>query len=76
VRLLQTPGLFPLHLHGNDFFDSLEGFLSSLDLGVYPPRSDEVIKQSAKDAVLNTPAFEPLKNDPRFLRLAEKLINI
>lgn len=76
VRILRSPGLFPLKLHGNSFFDSLESYLDSFDLGAYPPRSDEVIKQSAKDAVLRNPGFEPLKNEPRFLQLSEKLNEI
>lgn len=76
VRILRTPGLFPLKLHGNSFFDSLDSYFDSLDLGTYPPRSDEVIKQSAKDAVLRNPGFEPLKNEPKFLQLSEKLNEI
>jgi len=76
VRLLGAPGVFPLKLHGNAFFDSLDEFLDSLDLGVYPPRSDEVIKQSAKDSVLLSPVFVSLKENPRFIRLTEKLNNI
>lgn len=73
VHILTRPGLFPLKLHGNSFFDSLDSFLDTFELGTYPPRSDEVIKQSAKDAVLKNPCFEPLKSDPRFAELAEKL---
>ena len=76
VRLLQAPGLFPLKLHGNAFFDSLDDYFSGLDLGIYPPRSDEVVKQSAKDAVMKSPVFEPLKNDPRFIALSKKLSQI
>jgi transcriptional regulator with XRE-family HTH domain len=75
VSILRTPGLFPLKLHGNSFFDSLEGFLDSFDLGTYPPRSDEVIKQSAKD-VFKSPAFEALKSDQKFIKLSEKLNEI
>ncbi len=73
VRLLRSPGLFPLKLHGSAFFDSLDDYFSQLDLGTYPPRSNEVIKQSAKDGVLKSPVFEALKNDPRFLNIADKL---
>lgn len=76
VRLLQAPGLFPLRLHGSAFFDSLDDFFTSLDLGNQAPRSDEVVKQSAKDAVLKNPVYQPLKENPRFSRLAEKLNNI
>ncbi len=76
VHTLKAPGLFPLKLHGSSFFDMLESYFDSLDLGTSPPRSDEVIKQSAKDAVLKNPGFEPLKNEPRFLQLSEKLNEI
>ena len=73
VRLLSAPGLFPLKLHGNAFFDLLDNFWDTLDLGVFPPRSDEVVLQSAKDAILINPVFEPLKSDPRFNQLIKKL---
>ncbi len=76
VSHLRTPGLFPLSLHGNAFFDSLDEYLGGLDFGSYPPRSDEVIKQSAKDVVQKSPMFEPLKDNPRFLILSEKLSQI
>ncbi len=76
VRVLKSPGLFPLKLRGSAFFDSLENYFDSFGLGTYPPRSDEVIKQSAKDAVLRNPGFEPLKDEPRFLQLSEKLNEI
>lgn len=76
VRLLSAPGLFPLKLRGSAFFDSLDDYLESLDLGTFPPRSDEVVKQSAKDAVMKSPVFEPLKNDPRFIALLKKLSQI
>lgn len=76
VQLLCAPNLFPLRLRGSAFFDSLDDYFSQLDLGTYPPRSDEVIKQSAKDGLLKSPMFEPLKADPRFIKLAEKLNQI
>jgi transcriptional regulator with XRE-family HTH domain len=76
IHLLGTPGVFPLKLHGNAFFDSLDDYLGGLDLGIYPPRSNEVIKQSAKDGVLASPIFESLKQNPRFVRLVERLNNI
>jgi transcriptional regulator with XRE-family HTH domain len=76
ANLLKAPGVFPLKLHANAFFDSLDDFFSGLDLGTFPPRSDEVIRQSAKDAVLQSPIFESLKSDPRFSQIETKLSQI
>ncbi|MEZ4357922.1 MAG: helix-turn-helix transcriptional regulator [Eubacteriales bacterium] len=76
VRILSTPGLFPLKLKGNEFFDLLEDFLGSLDLSTFPPRSNEVIRHSAREAVLSNPVFELLKSDPKFLQLVKKLDKI
>ena len=55
VRLLSAPGVFPLKLRGSAFFDSLDDYFGQIDLGTYPPRSDEVIKQSAKDGSIKKP---------------------
>ena len=76
ANLLKSPGVFPLKLHGNAFFDVLEDFFDTLELGNFPPRSDEVIKQSAKDSVLKNPAFEALKSEPRFSQIEIKLSQI
>lgn len=71
--ILSEKDVFPLELKGNDFFDSLDGLFDSFDLGTEVPRSDEVIKQSIKDAVLSNPAFAVLHEEARYRQLAQKL---
>ncbi len=68
--------VFPLKLKGNALFDGLDPFFASLEMGTAPPRNDELIKESIKDAVSKNPAFAPLGEDKRFLRLMEKLEKI
>ncbi len=76
VELCCSPGLFPLKLKGNEFFDHLDDYMSSLDITTEPPRNEKVIKQSMKDAIVNNPFFEPLQSDERFLALVERLNKI
>lgn len=64
---------FPLELHGSELFDRLDDLFSSLDLGTAAPRSETVIKASAKDCVLNNPAFQELRMEARYQRLARRL---
>lgn len=73
VGVLTNLKPLPLKFHGNDLFDSLDDLFASLDLGSQPPRSDEVILQSIKEAVLNNPAFEGLHEEVRYQELAARL---
>jgi len=70
---LVTGNIYPLRLHGDDFFNLLDDWLAEFDLGTAPPRDEKTIKQSMADAVINNPAFSALTGEPRFQRIAEKL---
>ena len=72
---LVTSNIYPLRLHGDDFFNLLDDWMAEFDLGTAPPRDEKTIKQSMTDAVINNPAFSALISEPRFQRIAEKLKN-
>jgi hypothetical protein len=70
-----TGDIYPLHLHGDDFFDLLEGWLDKLDLGTDLPRDEKTIRKSMADVIIQNPAFSALSNEQRFKNIAEKLQN-
>lgn len=72
VNLLCSQGI-TIRPRGGRFFDRLEELFSSLDLGLAAPRDERVIIASAKDYVLENPAFQPLAPDPRYQRLVSRL---
>ena len=64
---------FPYALHGDDYFDAIQPWFETFDLGVGPPRSEDVIKQSMLDGLVANPLFDFLKEDRRFVDLIKKL---
>ncbi len=70
-----TGDIYPLRLHGDEFFDRLEGWLDKLDLGTDLPRDEKTIRKSMADAIINNPVFSTLSGEPYFQSITEKLIN-
>jgi len=68
-----TGDIYPLRLHGDEFFDLLDRWLEDLDLGTSFPRNEKTIRQSMTDAVVNNPGFAVFAQERRFKRLVEKL---
>jgi len=68
-----TSDIYPLSLHGDDFFDLLERWLDELELGRDLPRDEKTIKKSMADAIINNPTFSVLADEPRFQSITEKL---
>lgn len=68
-----TGDIYPLCLHGDDFFDLIEDWLSQLDIGNALPRDEKTIRKSMANAVTENPAFAALKNDRRFLKITAQL---
>lgn len=63
-----------LHLHGDSFFNLIDGWLEqNLALGNDLPRDDAVIRSSMVDAVAMHPAFASLCDDPRFQNIVRRL---
>lgn len=72
---MATDGIYPLRLKGNEFFDHIEKWLNGLDAGVYPPRSEQVIKQSIVESIIKNPAFGVLSQEDHFRNLVKRLEN-
>lgn len=76
AKIVCSPGLFPLSLKSGGLFDQIDDLFESMDLGAAPPRSDEAIRQSLKDAVLSYPPFQALEGDERYKRIVRKIESI
>ncbi|SHN70524.1 helix-turn-helix domain-containing protein [Desulfitobacterium chlororespirans] len=72
---LVTGNIYPLSLHGDDFFDLLERWLDKLDLGTDLPRDEKTIRQSMANGIVCNPVFSVLSDEPRFRSITEKLQN-
>lgn len=70
-----TSDIYPLCLHGDAFFDLLDGWLDKLDLGTDLPRDEKTIRKSMSDVIVNNPAFLVLSDEQRFQSITEKLQN-
>lgn len=71
-----TSDIYPLNLHSDDFFDLLDDWLITLDLGNDLPRDERTIRKSMYDVVVNNPAFSALSDKQRFQSMVEKLKDI
>ena len=68
-----TGEIYPLRLHGDDYFDLMEGWLNKLDLGTDLPRDEKTVKKSMVNALADNPAFSIFKDEQRFLNLVDRL---
>jgi len=60
-----TDNFFPLTLHGNEFFDSIDDWIAEFELGKETPRDEKVIKQSMLVGA-TSPVYEPIKELARY----------
>ena len=71
---LATSNIYPLNLHGDEYFDLLDGWLeNTLTMGSDMPRNEMTIKKSAVEAIINCKTFEPLKDDVHFQNIIKRL---
>ena len=70
---LVTGDIYPLKIKGDDYFNLLEEWIETLDLGDALPRDDKIICQSMVDGVVKNPAFTALSDEPQFQRIVERL---
>ena len=70
---IATGDIYPLKLHGDAFFDLIGPWLDQLDLGTGLPRDEKTIKKSMLDGVAQNPAFEALKEEPRYGLILQRL---
>lgn len=73
AELIARGGLFPLRLKGSAFFDRLEPYFATLNLGTDAPRSDSLVKRDMLAAVTGNPAFAPLAEEERYRRVVRRL---
>lgn len=64
--VLCTTAFFPCNLHGDAFFYELDGWFEEFDLGKEVVRSEELIKKSMIQSIALNPAFESLKQEPKY----------
>ena len=71
---LATSNIYPLSLHGDEYFDLLDGWLeNTLTMGSDMPRNEMTIKKSAVEAIINCKTFEPLKDNVHFQNIIKRL---
>lgn len=71
---LAAGDIYPLRLHGDEFFDLLDEWLDhTLAPGTYPPREEGVIRRSMTQALEENPVFSPLQDNPRFQNMVRRL---
>lgn len=68
-----TTGFFPCTLHGDSFFDAIDGWFADFDLGANAPRDEKVIRESMLQGVESNPTFAALEEQPRYKNILEKL---
>jgi len=73
---LSASGIFPLKLQGDEFFDMVDGALADFDLGTEMVRSEETVKQSMLQGVLQNPAFQQYSDDTRYKNAVKMLESI
>lgn len=70
---LVTGDIYPLRLKGDNYFNLMEEWFESLDLGAALPRDEKIVRQSMVDSVVRNPAFAILTDERRFQRMTEVL---
>lgn len=73
---LCTSGTDSFTLHGDDFFDSLDGWFAGFDLGTHAPRDEKLIRGSILQAVEQNPVFGAFSENPRYRNILSKLKQI
>lgn len=65
----------PVRLHGDGYFDKLDGWFKEFDLGDQAPLNDTVIKKSLLEALSPESGVGELAGDPRFELLVRRMKN-
>lgn len=64
---------FSFTLHGDLYFDKIEGWFQEFELGKRAPRGEKSIKQSLISAICDNPCFEAIKEKKEFQNLEKRL---
>ncbi len=73
---LAANGTFPLTLHGDDFFDKIDLWMSEFGIDLEPPRSEPDIKKSILESITQNPVFAPLSENPQYQQIIQTLATI
>jgi len=63
-------------LHGDAYFDNIQGWLEGLALGIMPPRNEAIIKQSMLSIIHENPAFEALRDEAGYKAIVRRLKDV
>lgn len=65
--------LFPLTLHGDDYFDMIDTWFKDFDLGEKAPRSEKSIKDDLVNLIDTEPDFKSLNESKEFQNILNEL---
>ncbi|MDD3368859.1 MAG: hypothetical protein PHP50_08265 [Lachnospiraceae bacterium] len=66
-------GFFPFELHGDSYFDLIDDWFADFDIGKGAPQDAKYIRKSMISLVKDNPAFEALKEMPRYKAVVKKM---
>ncbi len=67
--------VFPVILHGDEYFDLLGDWFRDYDLGGNAPRDEKLIKESMLD-IITSPVFTPLFEFPQYKNIVDSAKNL
>ncbi|NLD11155.1 helix-turn-helix domain-containing protein [Aminicella lysinilytica] len=67
---------WPISLHGNKYFDTLDESIKTLDLSGDAPRSEKLVRDSMADSVIMNPAFGALKGTKGYEDIVARLSSL
>lgn len=65
--------LFPLRLQGDDFFNRLDNWFDNYEIGLAPPRSEALVKQSVMAVFTQVPEIAALADEARVKAIRSEL---
>lgn len=63
-----------ISLHGDAFFDKIDGALADLEIETSPLRNPKIILHSVIESIVSGQGFDVLKDEPAFQRIREEAV--
>ena len=76
ITSMMEKDLFPLSLHGDEYFYLIDQWIADLDLGAQTPRDSLLVKKDLIDYVLTAPVFAELTAQEKYRNIARRLANM
>ncbi|MPM58399.1 hypothetical protein SDC9_105230 [bioreactor metagenome] len=76
TKLLTSSHMFPLRLKRTELFDSINSFFGYFDFETTPPRSEAIIRQYFKEALIKNPVFDVLKGNAEYAAIRDEISSI